>query len=188
MKTLAEWEAMDDFAQVEWWPAIAEDQRAQFLSRAKPVASLVLACPLKLNGDHAGNRVAMRAALNKGDWINMPATLVRMRDGEWLQMHTRMSTAMENGRRNWQQGLEPGVLENWPASQLISVTGRMPAGVKERWTAAGGRIVRGKMMALKTDPVWARFSKFGRPHPPFDAEDILDVEDIDADDAQILHR
>jgi hypothetical protein len=188
MKTIVEWDSMDDFEQVEWWPAIADDQRSEFLDRAKPVASLILSCPLNLNGDHASNRVAMRTALNKGDWMNMAATLVRMRDGEWLDLHSRMSHAIEHGRRNWQQGLEPVLLDNWPAGQLICVTGRMPAGVKQRWTAAGGRIVRGKMMALKTDPVWARFSKFGRPHPPFDAQDVLRVEDVDADDAQILRR
>lgn len=37
-----------------------------------------------------------------------------------------------------------------------------------RWLAAGGQMVGGRMVAVVSDPVWERISRFGNPYPPFD--------------------
>lgn len=38
-----------------------------------------------------------------------------------------------------------------------------------RWRGAGGpRMIDQRMIALKSDPVWARLSRFRQPYPPFD--------------------
>jgi hypothetical protein len=33
---------------------------------------------------------------------------------------------------------------------------------------AGGQIFGGRMIALKSDPIWTAISAFGTPYPPFD--------------------
>jgi hypothetical protein len=47
-----------------------------------------------------------------------------------------------------------------------------------RWRAAGGRIYKGRMIALKDSPVWAQLSRFGNPWPPFDYGSGMGQRDI----------
>lgn len=42
------------------------------------------------------------------------------------------------------------------------------------------------MIALKTDPVWAKLSRFGTPWPPFDFGSGMGVQDVDYDEAVAL--
>jgi hypothetical protein len=61
---------------------------------------------------------------------------------------------------------------------------RVPRGDwKQRWAEAGGRLYGGRMIALKTDPVWVNLNRFGVPYPPYDYGSGMGVMDIDRDAA-----
>lgn len=89
--------------------------------------------------------------------------------------------------RGYVQHLEAttrGALMAFPAQELVRVQEReQPRDWKERWARAGGRFYGGRMIALKTDPIWANISAFGTPWPPFDFNSGMGVEDIDFDAA-----
>ncbi len=55
-----------------------------------------------------------------------------------------------------------------------------------RWTAAGGRLYAGRMVALKGDPIWTRISRFGVPWPPYDFGSGMGVEDVLREEAEAL--
>ena len=81
--------------------------------------------------------------------------------------------------------MDDDALYLFPAQQLVRVRpSRSPrSDWAERFTDAGGIIRNGKMVALKTDPVWANLSRFGEPFPPFDFGSGMGVADIDRDEA-----
>lgn len=177
--TPEEWECLDARGQVAWWLAIPDDQRDAQIRKAQHMARVVLQVPLGLDGDHAANRVAMKAALKR------VGHFVAADDDEWLTLHSsRMSRAFY-AAKNWQQHLSEITHDHWPAYRLYSRTGRLPPQTKARWTEVGGRVYGGKLMAMKTDTVWSRFNPFGRPYPPYGHDDCLDVEPVMFEDVPL---
>lgn len=84
-------------------------------------------------------------------------------------------------------GQSEGALAAFPAQELIRIEDRQkPRDWRQRWVAAGGRLFGDRMVALKTDPVWAKLSRFGTPWPPFDFGSGMGVQDIDYDEAVAL--
>ena len=55
-----------------------------------------------------------------------------------------------------------------------------------RWAAAGGTFFGGRMIALKTDPIWREINRFGVDYPPFDFNSGMDVVDVDRDEAEAI--
>lgn len=183
--SIAEWQNLTAEAQLDAWPGVERGQEAAFVAAARPGARAVLgAIPsLALAGDTAADRLLLKRALERGDWINHAAELSRLRhdDGDHLSRLIENLCWQRRAAENWDQGMHPALVEEYPAYQLKATTGRVKPGTKERWVQAGGRLFGGKMVALKTDPVWARFSIFGRPYPPYDNfSHRLDVEEVDA--------
>jgi hypothetical protein len=87
----------------------------------------------------------------------------------------------------WQTSQDPVILDEWPAQELIRVEDRrIERDWEDRWQRAGGQIHQGRMIALKTDPVWTRISRFNRPWPPFDFGSGMGVQDIDRLEAEAL--
>ncbi len=84
--------------------------------------------------------------------------------------------------RGWAQHLEAtsqGALRAFPAYELVRVQPRRaPRDWTARWTGHGGRLFEGRMIALKTDPVWSAISAFGTPYPPFDYNSGMGVQDV----------
>lgn len=79
------------------------------------------------------------------------------------------------------------ILDDWPAQELVRVFQRkMPRDWRARWAQAGGRLYGGRMIALKTDPVWSNISRFGEPYPPFDYGSGMGLRDIDREEAEKL--
>ncbi len=77
------------------------------------------------------------------------------------------------------QGQEPDLLNAFPAQELYRAEDRENRRDWEsRWRAAGGRIFGGRMVALKTDSVWVKISRFGMPFPPYDFNSGMDVRDV----------
>jgi hypothetical protein len=83
--------------------------------------------------------------------------------------------------------MDPDTLDQWPAQELIRVMPRKSErNWKARWVAAGGQLVKGRMVALKTAPIWANISRFGEPFPPFDYGSGMGLKDIDREEAEAL--
>lgn len=72
----------------------------------------------------------------------------------------------------------------FPAQELIRIEERqVPRNWSARWTAAGGHLYQGRMIALKEDSVWTKISRFGTPYPPFDFNSGMGVEDVSYEEA-----
>lgn len=103
-----------------------------------------------------------------------------------LRTRTRLDLIIQTNTqqaRGYVQHLEAtnrGALAAFPAYELVRAERReKPRAWRERWRAAGGRFYdAGRMIALKTDPVWAKISRFGNPFPPFDFNSGMGVEDV----------
>lgn len=86
----------------------------------------------------------------------------------------------------WKMEQDPDVLNAFPAQEFIRISPRLHPRTdwKARWIEAGGRA--GRMVALKTDPVWIALSRFGRPWPPFDYGSGMGLRDISRREAIAL--
>jgi hypothetical protein len=99
---------------------------------------------------------------------------------------------MATGHGQYLQSIDPDTIDMFPAWELIRV---IDSRVKRDWTtrwadaaASAGdpdaqRMLdtHGRMIARKDSPIWTALSRFGRPHPPFDFNSGMDVEDVDRD-------
>lgn len=98
---------------------------------------------------------------------------------------------MANGFGSWIEGQHPSILLMWPASELYRAEDRKePRDWPARWEEAGGEFypgdadyARGRMIALKSDPIWTDISAFDLPYAPFDYNSGMDLRDIDRDEA-----
>lgn len=94
---------------------------------------------------------------------------------------------MAQGKAYYLSGQDPDVINAWPAQELVRIAARkVPRDWIRRWAAAGGKFAEGRMIALKTDPIWTRLSRFGRPYPPFDYNSGMGLEEIDREEAEKL--
>lgn len=93
--------------------------------------------------------------------------------------------------------LDPDVQDAFPGYRLMRVESRrVPRDWLARWGVAGAATgwqgaSQSTMVALKTSPIWARLSRFGRPWPPFDFGSGIGLEDVDraeTEDLGILRR
>lgn len=89
-----------------------------------------------------------------------------------------MNLAQAEGYAAWKMGMDPDMLDAAPAQELIRVAARVD---KRPWPAIwrenGGQFygdplpdfpdAPGRMIAIKTDPIWAAISEFETPWPPF---------------------
>lgn len=91
--------------------------------------------------------------------------------------------------RGYVQHLESmAALDAFPAQELVRFEQReKPRDWRSRWKAAGGRLYGGgRMIALKTSPIWTALSRFGHPWPPFDFGSGMGVLDVPRDEAAAL--
>lgn len=105
-----------------------------------------------------------------------------------LDLILEQNVRASRGFGKWAADMHPDTLDLWPAQELVRVMSRkVPRGDwKERWRAAGGQLPGGRMIALKTSPVWTNLSRFGQPFPPYDYGSGMGVIDIDRDEAERL--
>lgn len=84
-------------------------------------------------------------------------------------------------------GQTEAVLDGWPCQELYREAERaQKRDWRARWTAAGGRLYGGRMIARKDDPIWVRISRFGTPVPPFDFGSGMGIRDITRGEAERL--
>lgn len=91
----------------------------------------------------------------------------------------QMNLDQAQGFAQWKAGMSEVALLMWPAMELVRLENRRERRPwPEQWVAAGGTFhgapgadypgARGRMIALKTDPVWMAVNRFGVPWKPFD--------------------
>ena len=99
----------------------------------------------------------------------------------------RTNVALIFGYRHWITGQDPNTLDAFPCQELIRVEDRLaPRDWISRWTAAGGQIFDGRMIARIGDPIWIAISRFGKPWPPFDFGSGMGIESVGRDEAEAL--
>ncbi|MEK9754477.1 MAG: hypothetical protein VW338_14885 [Rhodospirillaceae bacterium] len=97
-----------------------------------------------------------------------------------------MQQSQAHGFAKWKADQQSGALLLWPAWEFKRIqTRRVPRqDWPERWQHAGGEFFDGgRMIALKTDPVWRRLSRFETPWPPFDYNSGMGLDEVDRDEA-----
>lgn len=83
---------------------------------------------------------------------------------------------MAQGFMQHLQATSEGALAAFPAYELKRAERRkVPRDWPRIWEEKGGTLYEGRMIALKTDPIWTRISRFGLPHPPFDYNSGMDI-------------
>lgn len=108
-----------------------------------------------------------------------------------------MNVAQAQGYAKWLTSMDPDMLDAAPAQELVRVRPRM-----ERrdwpviWQQSGGAffagphpdypLAPGRMIALKTDRIWWRISRFGTPWPPYDWGSGMAPRDIRRAEAERL--
>lgn len=106
-----------------------------------------------------------------------------------------MQTGSAYGYADWKAGQDEDALDAAPAQELIRAEDRNDKrDWHRRWVEAGGRLTDGtgldgkpgRLIALKTDPVWTKISRFGRAFPPFDFGSGVWVEDVLRPEAEEL--
>ena len=91
----------------------------------------------------------------------------------------QMQLDMAHGHARWQSGMKQDVLDAFPAQELVRDHERMERrDWPQIWKDHNGVFygepgpdypgAPGRMIALKTDPIWTEISRFGVPWPPFD--------------------
>ena len=98
-----------------------------------------------------------------------------------------VQTQQAFGYARWKFDQDPDALNAFPAQELLREEARrVPRDWETRWRNAGGRLVQGRMAALKTDPVWQQLSRFGTPYPPFDFGSGMGLRDLDRAESEQL--
>jgi hypothetical protein len=151
-------------------------------------------------------RQAIRAELKAAGYV--PATEDRGTIKDFtsqqrldLIIQTQVQTAQGYGYAA--QGMDPAILDQWPAQELIRAEARNEErDWSARWLAAARSVgdaeaitawgTTGRMVARKDSPVWQALGDgaggfdsdaLHNPHPPFAFNSGMDVMDVDRDDA-----
>lgn len=125
-----------------------------------------------------------RQLLNELGLNNGSAAVTNPASRRRLEMIYDMQTeeAMSYGR--YKVGQDEAALRAYPAQELIRVESReVPRQWRRIWADRGGKTFGGRMIALKTDPIWSAISRFGRPYPPFDFGSGMGVRNVSRRDA-----
>lgn len=76
------------------------------------------------------------------------------------------------------------VFDEFPAQELKRYGVRkQPRDWKKRWKEAGGKLYKGRMIALVDDPIWTKISRWGDPLPPYDYNSGMALGKISRADA-----
>ena len=94
-----------------------------------------------------------------------------------LDLVYRTNREMAQGYIQHLSATSAGALEAYPAYELIRAERRKsPRDWHRIWTSKGGKLYgNGRMIALKTDEIWTRISRFGLTYAPFDYNSGMDL-------------
>lgn len=96
-----------------------------------------------------------------------------------LDLILETNVAEARGYVRYLEGTSEGALAAFPCQELVRVQDRKAKrDWATRWKGAGGALHEGRMVALKTDPIWTAISRFGHPWPPFDFGSGMGLRDV----------
>jgi hypothetical protein len=147
--------------------------------------------------DPALFRVEMRELLDSIDYS--PAdprdegTIKDLRTSARLNVIVRTQEEMATGHGQYLQSIDPDTIDMFPAWELIRIIdSRVKRDWTQRWSEAASAVgdvdaarmldEHGRMIARKDSPIWSTLSRFGRPHPPFDFNSGMGVEDVEREE------
>ena len=129
-----------------------------------------------------------RAAVQKHVWAHQTSASWRdsnpveeLLDRGRIRLIFRVNVALRQGWRHWHDGQSEIARTMYPAQELLRV-GRPPKHARDweaRWVSAGGRLVDGRLIALRNDPVWLAISAFEYPFSPFDVRSSMSTRNLD---------
>ena len=101
---------------------------------------------------------------------------------------------MARGYARFRAGNTKLAVNMWPAYEFYRAEERIePREWPARWADAGGEFFdgdsdypEGRMVALKTDPIWTTISAFGQPYAPFDFNSGMDLREVSRSEAENL--
>jgi len=115
----------------------------------------------------------------RGNDTGAPDALTNPAAESRIKLVIDTNRAQAQGYARFKRSSTGGALLAFPAQELIRVrNSKEQRDWRARWTAAGGALTGGRMIALKSDPVWVAISRFGTPYPPFDFNSGMGVRDI----------
>ncbi|MEI8038406.1 MAG: hypothetical protein WCJ14_08450 [Verrucomicrobiota bacterium] len=142
----------------------------------------------------------MRQVLRDEGYKRGPAkkgSLLDLKSTRRLGLIWDMNLAQAQGYARWKSDQTAIGLENEPAYELVRLTPRIE--IRDWpliWQEHGGKFTGrpgkdypsapGRMIALKTDPIWRYISRFKTPWPPFDWDSGMGLTGIDRSDAEDL--
>jgi len=201
----AEWEALPvEIRDRAFFSATVESER--FLAEAQ--RRIMQRVKLERDKIEAGGRVMERTRFieEMGDLLEemgyqpdpeKKGTLQDLGSAGRLGLIWQMQLDQAHGHAAWKTGMDPDILEAFPAQELVR-----DFEVMERrdwpqlWRDAEGvfygdpgpdyPMAPGRMIALKTDPVWTRISQFGTPWPPFAWGSGMGLRDVPRSEAVLL--
>ena len=95
--------------------------------------------------------------------------------------------AQAQGYARFKRSSTGGALLAFPCQELIRIrASKVRRDWHSRWTAAGGTLYAGRMIALKSDPIWITINRFGTPYPPLDFNSGMGIRDISRREALAL--
>lgn len=113
------------------------------------------------------------AAVNYQPLPGQEGTIKDLRTMRRIQVSLRTNVRLLQGWSRKERGLRPGALRAFPGWELVRFEGRkVPRNWQQRFDRAGGRIVNGRLIALKTSIVWRELGNgdqdsMGVDYPPF---------------------
>lgn len=123
-------------------------------------------------------RIAVRRKLGEigYDAGDARGTIKDLMTSARLDLVYNTNREMAQGFMQHLQATSEGALAAFPAYELKRAERRkVPRDWPRIWDEKGGTLYEGRMIALKTDPIWTRISRFGLPHPPFDYNSGMDI-------------
>ena len=170
---------------------LAKQENARFASQVKGVVESILSG----TETDSGARAKLREWLDStGYEPDKAGTITDLGSNARLTLIIRTETQMAQGYAEWKQGQTASILALWPAQEFYRAEEREePREWPERWDAAGGQFFggggdyeEGRMIALKSDPIWRAISRFDNAWPPFDFNSGMNIRDVDREEAEEL--
>lgn len=186
----------------------ARVQDARILTVFKELLTTVVDPPTGQPGEYMDTGMFIRKARGFLGYIGYdpePGTeggIQDLRSDARLQLIAQTKVRMIRGRGQHIQANDPDVMGAFPAQELYRLSSaehpRGEAGGDqfsagsgyggtywpEVWRTNGGRFFGGgRMIALKSDPIWTAISAFGQPHPPYNYRSGMWVRPVGRADA-----
>lgn len=173
------------------WNSIQAGLRDRAFFSSKVAEMSILEAAQKISSEYAkGERdlSSLRMELkdfleNKAGYVpseDIRGTIKDLTSKARLDVIIKTNVAQARGFVQYAEGMTPGAFAAFPAQEFTRIEHRNKPRTTwpQRWKDAGGRLYGGRMIALKTDPVWTRLSIFGTPYPPFDWGSGMGVMDV----------